>query len=136
MKLVSLSCRPRLAGALDASSRSRSLMVTNCSAGDTRSRQASQTSPLNREDSGGERLAPRGYPLVTFLLLLIRGFPMPKKVCKRRKWAALVYAQLRRARQNPVALGVVLTALILSPVLMSSPLFSVFAHSQERMAAS
>ena len=61
---------------------------------------------------------------------------MPKKVCKRRKWAALVYAQLRRARQNPVALGVVLTALILSPVLMSSPLFSVFAHSQERMAAS
>ena len=45
---------PRLAGALGASSRSRSLMATNSSAGDSRSRQPSQTSPPNREETNGK----------------------------------------------------------------------------------
>ena len=62
---------------------------------------------------------------------------MLKKVRTRRKWAVLAYAELgRAARRNPVAARAVLAALIFSPVLMFSPLFSVLAHSQERMAAS
>ena len=62
---------------------------------------------------------------------------MLKKVREPRKWAALVYAELRRAaRRNPVAPGAALAASIFSTVLMMSPLFSALAHSQERAAAS
>jgi hypothetical protein len=62
---------------------------------------------------------------------------MMKMVRKLRKWAVLVYAERQRvARRNLVAPGAVLAALIFSPVLVFSPLFSSSAYSQERMAAS
>jgi hypothetical protein len=62
---------------------------------------------------------------------------MMKKVRKLRKWAVLVYAERQRvARRNPVAPRATLAALIFSPVLVLSPLFSLSAYSQERMAAS
>jgi len=61
---------------------------------------------------------------------------MLKKLRKRRKWVVLAYAEFRRAaRRNPVASGAVLAALIFSPVVMFSPLFSAKAHSEERLAA-
>ena len=62
---------------------------------------------------------------------------MLKNVRKLWKWAVLVYAEPQRvARRNPVAPGAVLVALIFSAVLVLSPLFSVLAYSQERMASS
>jgi len=61
---------------------------------------------------------------------------MPKMLRTQRKWTVFVYELRRAARRNPVASLAVLAALIFSPVVMFSPMFSVLAHPQGRMAAS
>jgi hypothetical protein len=61
---------------------------------------------------------------------------MLKMLRKQRKWTVFVYELRRVARRNPVASAALLAALIFSPVLMFSPMFSVLAHPQGRMAAS
>ena len=61
---------------------------------------------------------------------------MLKKLRKRRKWVVLAYGEFRKAaRRNPVASGAVLAALLFSPVVMFSPVFSAPAHPEERLAA-
>jgi hypothetical protein len=60
---------------------------------------------------------------------------MLKMPRKRRKWTVSVYELRRAARRNPVVGVALLAVLILSPVLIFSPLFSVSAHPHERMAA-
>jgi hypothetical protein len=60
---------------------------------------------------------------------------MVKKLRKCGKWAELAYTELRgAARQNSVASGAVLVALILSSFVMFSPLFPVLAHPEGRLA--
>ena len=62
---------------------------------------------------------------------------MLKKMRKRRVRTVLVHVQIRRAdHQMTVYRGVVLAALIFSPVLMFSLVFPVMACAQARMAAS
>lgn len=61
---------------------------------------------------------------------------MLKKLCKRRKWVVLAYAEFRKAaRRNPVALGAVLAALLFSSAMIFSPVLSLLAHPEKRLPA-